>query len=164
MIVNVTNKTKFSPKVKDEMELAFNKIAEALKKEGHTFNKMHITFTESSAPVKKWSDTDIDIILNVVSQVMDVPVEQILQRNRRGIYVSARQLCYEAMYYGLRIPLRLIGMRFGGLDHSTIIHNLNEIKDKVFLRDIESQYFQGLRKEVIRKLNDEYGIIYKGVN
>lgn len=74
--------------------------------------------------------TNIAIIQKVVAQYFRVPVEAMKSKVRTAAYAYPRQV---AIYLAREITncsLTQIGQRFGGRDHTTVIHACNKIAEK----------------------------------
>ena len=84
----------------------------------------------------------IDKIIEKVAEYYKVPVNNIREKNRRKEVAYCRQV---AMYISKNITnhsLKTIGLNFGGRDHSTVIHAIQQIesiksKDPAIARDID---------------------------
>lgn len=73
-----------------------------------------------------------DQVENHVSEATGVPVD-IMKSNRRHKYpVEARMIAYHIMYNWLGMTLEAIGKRFGGRDHTTVLHALQSFDDWIF--------------------------------
>ena len=88
------------------------------------------------------SRVSIDKIIEKVAQYYKVPVNNIREKNRRKEVAHCRQV---AMYISKMITnysLKTIGLNFGGRDHSTVIHAIQQIdtllkSDLSLSRDID---------------------------
>lgn len=88
------------------------------------------------------SRISIDKIIEKVAQYYKVPVNNIREKNRRKEVAHCRQV---AMYISKMITnysLKTIGLNFGGRDHSTVIHAIQQIdtllkSDLSLSRDID---------------------------
>jgi chromosomal replication initiator protein len=84
----------------------------------------------------------IDKIIEKVAEYFRVPVNNIREKNRRKEVAHCRQV---AMYISKEITnnsLKTIGLNFGGRDHSTVIHAIQQIEllkgsDSYLAKDIE---------------------------
>jgi len=73
----------------------------------------------------------IEEIQQVVCDYMDVREEQIRGKTRKREIVRARQI---AMYLSTELTdhsLKTVGLRFGGRDHSTVIHSKDVVADRM---------------------------------
>lgn len=85
----------------------------------------------------------IDKIIEKVAEFYKVPVNNIREKNRRKEVAHCRQV---AMYISKCVTdhsLKTIGLNFGGRDHSTVIHAIQQIeslkiKDTALSKDIDS--------------------------
>lgn len=74
-------------------------------------------------------ELSIDFIQKTVSEYYNIPVSNIKSKTRRKEVVLARQV---AMYFSkvyTKHSLKAIGYHFGGRDHSTVIHGVQNIID-----------------------------------
>lgn len=84
----------------------------------------------------------IDDIIEKVAEYYKVPVNNIREKNRRKEVAFCRQV---AMYVSKTVTnssLKTIGLNFGGRDHSTVIHSIQQIenlikRDSTVARDID---------------------------
>lgn len=84
----------------------------------------------------------IDKIIEKVAEYYKVPVNNIREKNRRKEVAHCRQV---AMYISKEVTnnsLKTIGLNFGGRDHSTVIHAIQQIEsmkitDSYLSKDIE---------------------------
>jgi len=84
----------------------------------------------------------IDKVIDKVAEYYKVPVNNIREKNRRKEVAHCRQV---AMYISKMVTnnsLKTIGLNFGGRDHSTVIHAVQQIetlknKDPSIAKDIE---------------------------
>jgi len=74
-------------------------------------------------------DGAVQAIINDVCFILEVSKEKLLEENRHIPYPAARRV----ISYALRKELGFTFQKIGGIlnrDHSTIVHNVNFIKDK----------------------------------
>lgn len=92
--------------------------------------------------------TNIALIQKVVSQHFKVPVEAMKSKVRTAAYAYPRQV---AIYLSREITtcsLTQIGQRFGGRDHTTVIHACQKIAEKVETDVSLKSTIQQLRREL----------------
>ena len=86
----------------------------------------------------------LDSVLHAVSQHYEVPETKLIEPGRGTKEISkARQVAMFLMRELSPISLQSIGSRFGGKDHSTVVHAIKSVKkemetDPSFARLIES--------------------------
>ena len=80
---------------------------------------------DATAQTKELSSKDI---LNLVSKLMDVSIEDILGTHRQNKLVLARQLAMYVCRTSLGLSYPELGRVFGGKDHSTVIHSIKKIE------------------------------------
>jgi chromosomal replication initiator protein len=74
----------------------------------------------------------IDMVLEHVSQAMNVSIEDINSKKRTREIAQARQLAmYLCKQHVSHIPLVTIGATIGGKNHSTVLHACNTIADLI---------------------------------
>jgi chromosomal replication initiator protein len=73
----------------------------------------------------------VDQIQKIVAEFFDIPEDLLHGRTRKRAVVRARKM---AMYFCKQLTqhsLKAIGQRFGGRDHSTVIHANNSVEDQI---------------------------------
>lgn len=65
---------------------------------------------------------NIPYILETVAKYFCISVEQMKQKNRSQPLVTARQIAMYLIQRNTDMPLKKIGLIFGGYDHTTVIH------------------------------------------
>lgn len=79
----------------------------------------------------------IGTIQEIVAEAFGVPLAQLSSRARTRTVVAAR---HAAMYFAKEmttLSLKSIGLRFGGRDHSTVIHACNSLEDRM---DVDAEF------------------------
>jgi len=81
----------------------------------------------------KSSHTQISIeaIQNYVCEYFDIDTNKVREKTRKQEIVEARQI---AMYLSKKFTkssLKTIGLQFGGRDHSTVIHAISTIEERL---------------------------------
>jgi chromosomal replication initiator protein len=97
----------------------------------------------SDKSIKKNKKVSIEEIINIVSDYYKVPINNIREKNRRKEVAFCRQLAMYMVKNFTNYSLKSIGLHFGGRDHSTVIHAINNIeklklKDTTVFSDIET--------------------------
>ena len=75
--------------------------------------------------------TGIDTIQQSVSTHFQIKVSDLRSKSRSQIYVLPRQISMYLCREMTRASTTEIGRRFGGRDHTTVIHSTNKIKDLI---------------------------------
>lgn len=121
-----------------ELEGALNKISVYTRLENY---KEELTVEKSSEILKDIVSKDTqheitpDFIINIVSDHMNVPYEDITSSKRSQDIATARQIVmYLCRKYLERYSLQQIGAAVGGKDHSTVLNGIDKIK-KLILND-----------------------------
>ena len=99
----------------------------------------------------KIKKASIEDIINIVTDYYKVPVNNIREKNRRKEVAFCRQLAMYMVKNYTNYSLKSIGLHFGGRDHSTVIHAINNIEkmkasDSSVFSDIEAISSQILKK------------------
>jgi len=79
----------------------------------------------------------MNIILNVVSKYLEVPVESILDTTRRRPVITARYLCIAFSRQYTMATLKDIAYFFNKKDHSVIVH---AIQTHAYMIDFDKKY------------------------
>jgi len=97
-----------------------------------------------ASDVKQIARVTSEDIITFICHYKQIPAEEIIRqpKGKREV-VHARQLCMYYIRQRTELSLNSIGERFGGRDHTTVIHAVRTIKDllqvndEVVKRDIE---------------------------
>lgn len=76
-------------------------------------------------------EVSIEQIQKVVAETFDVSEEMMWSKKKTQEVVLPRQVAMYLVRKFTRSPLKTIGLRFGGRDHSTVIHSCNQVKDNL---------------------------------
>ena len=79
------------------------------------------------------SELTIESIQKHVGNHFDVPLDILISKSRKQDVTQARHI---AMYLTKRLtkfPLKMIGLKFGNRDHSTVVHAINSVEKKLSL-------------------------------
>lgn len=93
----------------------------------------------------------IGTIQEMVAEAFDVPLAQLSSRTRTRTVVMAR---HAAMYFAKEMTthsLKSIGLRFGGRDHSTVIHACNALEDRMDVDDDFRSRIDEIRGRIERR-------------
>jgi chromosomal replication initiator protein len=103
---------------------------------------------ESVSPEKKPRQPSVEDIIHVVSENQSVDPESLIERGRRQDISLARQV---AMYFSRKmtdLSYASIGQRFGGRDHSTVIHACRKVEDLIDVEPGFEDDLVSLRSEI----------------
>jgi len=90
----------------------------------------------------------IQDIIHVVAEHYSLAADELISRGRHRAVSDARQV---AMYLARQLTGRSyasIGRRFGGRDHSTVIHACNKVKDRTDVQEGFEDELESIRTEV----------------
>jgi hypothetical protein len=87
----------------------------------------------------------IQVVLKEVSDLYEIPVEQISEKTRKREVVFARQMAQTLSFRLTKCSLAIIGEEIGGKDHATVLHACKTIDN---LADTDA------------KVSQEYRILY----
>jgi len=73
----------------------------------------------------------IDAIIETVAKFYGVPVNTIREKNRRKEVIFPRMVSMYLAKQMTQYSLKTIGLQFGGRDHSTVIHALHTVEEKL---------------------------------
>jgi chromosomal replication initiator protein len=99
-------------------------------------------------PVKSEKRVTVDDIQKTVAVYFDITVEDLHSKRRTKTVVRPRHI---AMYLAKTLTTRSlpdIGRRFGGRDHSTVIHAVNKITDQLPSDAVLSEDIEALRRRL----------------
>lgn len=94
----------------------------------------------------------VEDVIEGVSSYYDLPKEKLISRSRQQEISNARQV---AMYLAREftdLSYASIGVRFGGRDHSTVIHACNKIEDQIEIREDFKAELESMRSSIRGKL------------
>lgn len=118
-----------------ELEGALNKISVYTRLENH---KEELTVEKAADILKDLISKDIhqeitpDFIINIVSDHMNVPYDDITSSKRSQDIATARQIVmYLCRKYLDRYSLQQIGASVGGRDHSTVLNGIQKIENLI---------------------------------
>ena len=89
-------------------------------------------------------EVNVESIQNLVASHYDISVDRIKSKTRKREIVTARQLAMYLCKNHTKEPLKGIGQKFGGRDHSTVIYSLKAVQDMI---DTDKDF-----KKVVRDL------------
>lgn len=89
-------------------------------------------------------------IIRIVADNTGITYEQMKTKSRKREFVESRQICMYLIHKYTKLSLRLIGLKFGGREHSTVIHACQKVDDLM----IEKR-FKYLLETIISKVEPE---------
>ena len=102
---------------------------------GDILDVMDDVFNGDIHPVARY-ETPNDLLKNM-SMAFEMPISKIIDRKRKRLQVSARQyFCYQCkLIFGTKYTLSQIGEVLGGYDHSSVIHCIQQCRDRLEIKD-----------------------------
>jgi len=94
------------------------------------------------------ADMTIEEIVKKVSEISSVPEKEIVGKSRKMEIAQARQVSMFLSREILGKSLSGIGMYFGGRDHTTVMHAIKTISEKVDTDDVISNTISKLRTDL----------------
>lgn len=114
-----------------ELEGALNRVVMACKVEGVAANldktKTILASTNQNNNIK----TTPKIIIKTVADFYDIKEEDLMNQSRKRQIVLPRQICMYLMRLELKNSYPFIGERFGGRDHTTVMHACEKINREI---------------------------------
>lgn len=80
---------------------------------------------------EKEGNVTVEDIQHVVCEYLDISEDQVRGKTRKREIVRARQIGMYLSKKHTQHSLKTIGLHFGGRDHSTVIHAINVVEDKM---------------------------------
>ena len=93
-------------------------------------------------------DMTIEEIVKKVSEISNVPEKEIVGKSRKMEIAQARQVSMFLSREVLGKSLSGIGMYFGGRDHTTVMHAIKTISEKIDTDDVISNTISKLRTDL----------------
>lgn len=90
----------------------------------------------------------IDMIMEYTAKIFNLPIDQLRAKTRKKDVVIARQT---AMYISKQLTdhsLITIGLHFGGRDHSTVIHALENVNNRIKNDPAFKQQIESMKKHL----------------
>ena len=100
-----------------------------------------------------------DLIISVAAEYFDISPEEIRSSSRSRPLVNARQVAMYLCRELTDLSLPKIGERFGGRDHSTVVHATNKIKEQ--MRQRQSSYEQV--RELTARIRQQAAVDKRGI-
>ena len=96
-------------------------------------------------------------IMDIVCEVADISRDRLLSTLRHRPTVAARAVFMKVCKEYTTLTLRQIGDYVGGRDHSTVLHNIENVHNSLQLSDPVSENIALIYKKVKRKIkNGDY--------
>jgi hypothetical protein len=90
-------------------------------------------------------------IVRIVFEHTKITYEEMKRKTRKREIVQAKQIAISLIRANTKLSLKSIGIRFGGLDHSTCIHACNTIEDLRIDKRFNHEY-ETIREAVLKQI------------
>jgi len=114
-----------------ELEGALNRIVATMRLGGKQPSLDKVKSLVSSNRQRISSKLTAKVIIKTVSEFYDVKEEQLVNQSRKREIVKPRQVCMYLIREELKNSYPFIGDRFGGRDHTTVMHAVNKITREI---------------------------------
>jgi chromosomal replication initiation ATPase DnaA len=81
--------------------------------------------------------------------ILQMNVTDLIGKSRQREYVLLRQLLMDYFYNKFPVSLRVIGLQFGGRDHSTVLHSRYQIENLRDTKDNLLAYYESKLAELL---------------
>jgi chromosomal replication initiator protein len=95
----------------------------------------------------------VDFIKQIVAEFYSLPIDKLAAETRKRQIVIARQLSMYLAKNMTNASLKAIGEKFGGRDHSTVIHSCRAVQDLMDTDTIFKDTVSDLEKKIKMSLN-----------
>jgi chromosomal replication initiator protein len=93
-----------------------------------------------------------EIIIKITGRYLGIHVELMKSKTRKREVVEARQIAMDFTYTYTRLSLKLIGLEFGGRDHSTVIHAKQTVADLRITDKLFSSKYMAIHSRIKQEL------------
>lgn len=100
----------------------------------------------------KTDDDKVKDIKEIVCKFYGINLWMIESRSRRREFVEPRQIAATLVRQFTRLSLKLTGLKFGGIDHSSVIHSVNTVDDLIATDKDYRKKFEHIKMLVQAKL------------
>ncbi len=94
------------------------------------------------------NEQKLEYILNAVAQEWGVTTERVRSKCRKRKYVEPRQVYCRLSFFLTTATLTQIGKLLNGRDHTTVIHSIDKIKDRINTEPVLKQQVARLNFKV----------------
>lgn len=94
------------------------------------------------------SETSIEVIQNTVCDYFGISIEDLNSKSRKRQVAMARQIAMYLSHQKTNTPLKTIGKKFGGRDHSTVIHANRAVKAKQAKDETYKKILEELKHQI----------------
>ncbi len=135
-----------------ELEGALNRIVVASKLSSAPMNidaARKVVLNHSSAPKKFISAKKI---IKAVSEFYDMSEAELLHRSRKQEVVKPRQIAMYLMREEMKSSFPSIGEKFGGRDHTTVIHSCEKVGKELLINSELHEEIRRIREKIFHEI------------
>ena len=114
-----------------ELEGALNRVVMTCKVVGFTPTLDKVKSILATTNTNNSSKTSYKSIVKVVSEFYDIKEEDLINQSRKREIVLPRQICMYLMREEMKSSYPFIGDKFGGRDHTTVMHACEKIGNEI---------------------------------
>ena len=114
-----------------ELEGALNRVVMTCKVVGFTPTLDKVKSILATTNTNNSSKTSYKSIIKVVSEFYDIKEEDLINQSRKRQIVLPRQICMYLMREEMKSSYPFIGEKFGGRDHTTVMHACDKINNEI---------------------------------
>ena len=114
-----------------ELEGALNRVVMTCKVVGFTPTLDKVKSILATTNTNNSSKTSYKSIVKVVSEFYDIKEEDLINQSRKRQIVLPRQICMYLMREEMKSSYPFIGEKFGGRDHTTVMHACDKINNEI---------------------------------
>lgn len=131
---------------------AFEEIIDVANKKTIELSELYPESIEFFAVVLRKKTTHYNLNSELLKEIIikEVGIRDISKKSRKREYVIARKIFCFIMKSYTNLTLKEIGRQVGGIDHSTVIHNIGAFKDEYSIG-----YYNNLVNRIIEEAIDQ---------
>lgn len=118
-----------------ELEGALNRVAVSCRVENIIPTLEKVKSILASTTINNNIKTTPKVIIKIVSEFYDIKEEELINQSRKREIVLPRQICMYLMREELKNSYPFIGEKFGGRDHTTVMHACDKINKEIQINE-----------------------------
>ncbi len=118
-----------------ELEGALNRVFMSCKVANLAPTLEQVKSILASTSVNNNIKTTPKVIIKIVSEFYDIKEEELVNQSRKREIVLPRQICMYLMREELKNSYPFIGSKFGGRDHTTVMHACDKINKEIQINE-----------------------------